>query len=120
MRFASVVHGGRPFAVTIDGDVAVPLPGISEIGASTPLSLLLAAEPDRTQALPLDQIRYRTVVPNPAKVICVGLNYVEHAAEAGRDVPEYPVLFTKFANSLTGPFDEIPLTPASKRDRLRG
>jgi acylpyruvate hydrolase len=114
VRFASVVHDGMPFAVTIDGDVAVPLPGISEIGASTPLSLLLAAEPDRTQALPLDQIRYRTVVPNPAKVICVGLNYVEHAAEAGRDVPEYPVLFTKFANSLTGPFDEIPLTPASK------
>ncbi len=113
MRFASVLHGERPLAVALEGDTAVPLAGISELGASTPLPVLLAAEVDRTRALALDQIRYRAVVPHPAKVICVGLNYVEHAAEAGRDVPEYPVLFTKFANTLTGPFDDIPLPSAS-------
>jgi acylpyruvate hydrolase len=99
--------------VAIEDDQALPLVGFSELGADTPLSALLEAHLDRTTTLPLDELRYRPVVPSPGKVICVGLNYLEHIEETGRDVPEYPVLFTKFANSLTGPFDEIPCPPES-------
>jgi acylpyruvate hydrolase len=113
MRFASVMHGERPLAVAIEGDQAVPLVGISELGVHTPLSVLLEAELDRAGTLPVDEIRYRALVPNPRKVICIGLNYLEHIEESGRDVPDYPVLFTKFANSLTGPFDQIPCPPES-------
>ena len=40
--------------------------------------------------------------PNPEKLLCVGLNYRRHAAESGMAVPEYPVLFSKFNNALTG------------------
>lgn len=41
-------------------------------------------------------------VPNPGKIICVGLNYRRHAEETNSPVPEYPILFNKFANTLTG------------------
>lgn len=51
------------------------------------------------------------VIPSPGKVICVGLNYRQHIVEMGRDIPEYPTLFAKFADTLTGPFDEIALPP---------
>ena len=46
-------------------------------------------------------------LPSPAKVICCGLNYADHITEMGRELPEYPTLFAKFADTLTGPTDEI-------------
>ena len=42
------------------------------------------------------------VIPNPSKVICVGINYVAHAAEAGRKVGDYPVIFQRYADTLVG------------------
>jgi 2,4-didehydro-3-deoxy-L-rhamnonate hydrolase len=47
--------------------------------------------------------------PRPGKVICVGLNYRQHALEAGMDVPTVPVLFPKFANSVVGPDVPVPV-----------
>jgi acylpyruvate hydrolase len=49
------------------------------------------------------------VVPNPGKIICVGLNYRNHILEMGRELPEYPTLFAKFPEVLTGPNDDIEL-----------
>ncbi|MGP7812979.1 fumarylacetoacetate hydrolase family protein [Glutamicibacter soli] len=46
-------------------------------------------------------------VPAPNKVICCGLNYSEHILEMGRELPEYPTLFAKFADTLTDPNAEI-------------
>ena len=47
------------------------------------------------------------VVPHPEKIICVGLNYAKHIREMNRDFPEHPTLFIKFADALTGPYDNI-------------
>ena len=44
---------------------------------------------------------------NPAKVLCVGLNYADHVGETGRTLPEHPDIFAKFATSLVGPFDAV-------------
>ena len=114
MRFASVLHSGVARAVAIDGDRAIPLDGIAELGRDTPTSRLRDAPRDTAAAIPLDEVRLRPVVPNPGKVVCVGLNYHAHIEETQRDVPEYPVLFTKWATTLTGPYDPIPLPPESK------
>lgn len=46
-------------------------------------------------------------VPDPRKVLCVGLNYKDHVAETGRALPEYPDVFAKFASTMVGPDDEI-------------
>ncbi|MFI6366323.1 fumarylacetoacetate hydrolase family protein [Nocardia sp. NPDC050630] len=61
---------------------------------------------------------YAPVVPHPGKIVCVGLNYRSHIREMGRDLPEYPTLFTKFADALTGPYDEVvvPAHAASELD----
>jgi len=62
-------------------------------------------------ALYLDEadLRYAPTVPNPGKILCVGLNYRKHAAESGMDAPEYPVLFSKFSNAIAAPNEDIPL-----------
>lgn len=114
MRFASVVHDGTPLAVLIDGERAVPLRGVQELGAATPLSLLRDPPLDHESSLPAADLRRRPVIPRPGKVICVGLNYAAHIEETQRERSEYPVLFTKFATTLTGPFDPIPLPPESE------
>ena len=49
----------------------------------------------------------------PAKVICVGLNYADHAAEAKMELPAFPILFSRFASSLVGPNDPIDLPAVS-------
>ncbi|MGN6403116.1 fumarylacetoacetate hydrolase family protein, partial [Sinomonas sp.] len=54
------------------------------------------------------------VVPSPSKVFCVGLNYASHIKEMGRELPEYPTLFAKFADTLTGPFDDVELPVADQ------
>ena len=49
----------------------------------------------------------------PSKIICVGLNYRNHILEMGRELPEYPTLFAKFADALIGATDDIVLAPES-------
>ena len=52
-------------------------------------------------------------MPRPGKVVCVGLNYESHIREMGREPPEYPTLFAKFAEALVGPNDPIVLPSVS-------
>lgn len=53
-------------------------------------------------------VRLGPPVPEPEKILCVGHNYREHAAETRRELPATPVIFAKFRNGLLGPHDEIP------------
>ena len=113
MRFASVLHDGQPHAVAIDDQTAIPLTDIAELGALTPNELLSDPPLDRGAAFPLSEATVRPLVPRPGKVICVGLNYKAHIEETHRDDSDYPVLFTKFATSLTGAYDPIVCPPES-------
>ncbi|SDQ08712.1 fumarylacetoacetate hydrolase family protein [Virgibacillus salinus] len=67
------------------------------------------AKTNSTEGFSLNQeeILLSTPIPAPAKIICVGKNYAEHAVEMESDVPEFPVLFAKFSNALIGPEDVI-------------
>jgi acylpyruvate hydrolase len=114
MRFASVLHDGAPLAVAIEGERAVPIRGVTALGAETPLSLLEDPPLDRGSTLDAGALQRRPVVPHPGKVICVGLNYAAHIEETKREPSDYPVLFTKFATTLTGPTDPIPLPSESE------
>jgi 2-keto-4-pentenoate hydratase/2-oxohepta-3-ene-1,7-dioic acid hydratase in catechol pathway len=60
-------------------------------------------------ALGAKDVRLLAPVPRPRKVICVGLNYADHAAESGAPIPEEPVIFNKFATSVCGHGDPIIL-----------
>jgi acylpyruvate hydrolase len=120
MRFASCAHGARTFAAALLDGAAVPLAGIPELGAQTPSSVLADPPLDRARAVPLAEVTLRPVVPRPSKIVCVGLNYLNHVGETGREIPEYPVLFTKFAETLAGPRDPIVLPPESSQVDYEG
>jgi 2-keto-4-pentenoate hydratase/2-oxohepta-3-ene-1,7-dioic acid hydratase in catechol pathway len=52
-------------------------------------------------------------IPRPGKIVCVGLNYRDHAAEGGQDLPKAPLLFAKWPNTLIGDGDPVVLPPES-------
>src|SRR5665647_3813243 len=54
-------------------------------------------------------------ITHPNKIICVGLNYRQHAIETNAAIPEYPILFNKFNNTLAGDGEEIPLPKVSQK-----
>ncbi|SNR78174.1 2-keto-4-pentenoate hydratase/2-oxohepta-3-ene-1,7-dioic acid hydratase (catechol pathway) [Lutibacter agarilyticus] len=54
-----------------------------------------------------DAERWGACVARPGKVICIGLNYSDHAAESGMAIPEEPIIFQKGSNTVVGPFDNI-------------
>ena len=60
---------------------------------------------------PLAEVKLLAPVPRPGKVICVGLNYRDHAKETGKAIPSEPVLFSKFANSVVGPGADVVVPP---------
>ena len=59
--------------------------------------------------LPLvpDSERWAAPVARPAKVICIGLNYSDHAAESGMPIPPEPIVFMKASNTVVGPYDDV-------------
>ncbi|MCH1405147.1 MAG: fumarylacetoacetate hydrolase family protein [Candidatus Nanopelagicales bacterium] len=61
-------------------------------------------------ALPAVEGRIGAPIARPSLILCVGLNYIDHANESSMKVPEEPILFTKAPNCLVGPYDEV-LTP---------
>jgi 2-keto-4-pentenoate hydratase/2-oxohepta-3-ene-1,7-dioic acid hydratase in catechol pathway len=54
-------------------------------------------------------LRYGPCVPHPGKIICIGLNYRKHAMETNSPIPESPVVFSKFSNTITANGDSVPL-----------
>lgn len=115
-RLATIRTGRGHRAVRIDDDAAYET-GHEDVGA-------LLAEPawrGITSVRPtgtrheLPDLDYAPLVPKPDKIVCVGANYRDHIAEMGHDFPKFPTLFPKYALSLTGAFDPIPLPPESDR-----
>ena len=62
-----------------------------------------------------EEVKVEAPVPAPGKMICVGHNYREHILEMGREIPENPVIFAKYANTIIGPQDDIPFFPISEQ-----
>jgi 2,4-didehydro-3-deoxy-L-rhamnonate hydrolase len=70
---------------------------------------------DEQQPMPLVSVRLRGPVLHPEKIICVGLNYADHAAEQDVSIPKEPVLFGKFPNSIIGPGEPIEVPEAVEK-----
>lgn len=77
-------------------------------------SLVREAESDSAAWLDADSVVYGPCVTRPEKLICVGLNYRKHAEETNAKIPEYPILFNKFNNTLTGHGHDVELPITSK------
>ena len=62
-----------------------------------------------------DDVRLGSPLMRPSKIVCVGLNYAQHAAESGMDIPEEPVLFFKATSAIVGPNDPIIIPKGSEK-----
>jgi acylpyruvate hydrolase len=109
MRLATLRRGGGTFAARIDSDTeATVIDGYSDLSQLLDHPDWKSVAAHATGAtVDLRTADYAPVVPNPGKIICVGLNYATHIAEMGRDLPAYPTLFSKFKEALTGPYDDV-------------
>ena len=99
MRYASFrTPDGRVAFGRVDGGRVVALTGAADlksaIAAGTPADLADGATFD------LDELELLPVIPNPGKVLCIGLNYETHRQETGRAEAEHPAVFTRFADTL--------------------
>ncbi len=122
MRLVTFDAGAGPHAGVLIGEEIVPATSLGE-GADTVRGLLdqldgdgFAALGERAQAgterLARRDVRLLAPVPDPEKIICMGLNYRDHAEEANQEIPDHPRWFAKFANSLIGDGAEILLPEA--------
>ena len=110
MRFTTYLHAGQPRLAVVDGDSIVDLaaarPGVpADLRAALAAGIDLKAEAAAALAsgaprLKLSQQTLAPLVPEPGKIICLGLNYFDHAKEGGRDKPDYPWFFYRGKSSL--------------------
>lgn len=105
-----MAQAGEAFSSPIDVSVdAIYGLGLDAMDALN--SLVEQASGSGHASLYIDEANmdYAPAVPNPGKILCVGLNYSKHAAESGMAEPEYPVLFSKFNNTIAAPNEDIPM-----------
>ena len=114
MRLLAFDKSGRPTIGVrrdreiVDLSIAAPdlprdMPGFLAAGAAAMEAVRkTAASPPAAAVLAAEDIVYHPPVWNPGKIVCVGLNYADHAAESGLKKPDYPVLFLRVATTLVG------------------
>jgi 2-keto-4-pentenoate hydratase/2-oxohepta-3-ene-1,7-dioic acid hydratase in catechol pathway len=124
MRLANIATGDGPRPAFLLEGGYLPIETLSGQPVGTMRELLdvgmtaLRAFHDRlldrsAGLLPADRVELCAPILDPEKIICVGLNYRDHAAESGADIPKEPVLFSKFRSALIGPGEAIVLPPVS-------
>jgi 2-keto-4-pentenoate hydratase/2-oxohepta-3-ene-1,7-dioic acid hydratase in catechol pathway len=114
MKFATFKAYGTATWGILDGEDAVDLgtvlrdryPDLKSVIASNALHEA-AEQAGDARRYPLAEIEWLPVIPNPDKILCVGLNYEMHRKETGRAEVENPTIFTRFANSQMGHLDNI-------------
>ncbi|MGW0012581.1 fumarylacetoacetate hydrolase family protein [Streptomyces tendae] len=107
MKLATLRTADGTRAVRLDGDTLIDLghADLGELFAEDGWQQRAAAATGA--AYPVEGADFAPVVPNPSKVVCVGHNYTNHIKEMGRDLPAFPTLFPKFAETLIGARDDI-------------
>jgi 2-keto-4-pentenoate hydratase/2-oxohepta-3-ene-1,7-dioic acid hydratase in catechol pathway len=110
MKLASYVADGQELFGVVAGDGVITMTGKLGPGAKTLRDALAAgllsqmrdAAAKAKADHKLADIKFRPVIPNPAKIACAGINYRSHASETGREVPKQPSMFLRFADTLVG------------------
>lgn len=110
MQLARAAHGQRIVFGRIESDRLIVLAEESVRPGADALREVLAAGIDLAgtgPSLPLGEVRLLSPVGSPSKILCVGLNYAEHARESGLTAPTAPVFFNKMPNTVIGTDAEV-------------
>ncbi len=89
--------------------------GLRELLAEDRVGELGAALTEAANPVTIAGPKLQAPIPDPEKIVCIGLNYTDHAAEAGMDAPTTPVIFGKWANALAAPGDTVALPATSEK-----
>ena len=114
MRLVSYDAGRGPRAGVLTAE-GVTDAGDGGVGALLRAGGVEAARDVQARPVPLDEVRLLPPVPDPQKIVCLGLNYRTHAEEAGLEVPATPTFFAKYPNALAAPGAEVALPAYSDR-----
>ena len=118
MRFVSFRRAnGKVEAGVLSGDKIVSL---TAAGFPDMISVIQSGDKIREQVaswvdIPLSSVKLTAPIPRPPKLICVGLNYRDHAMESKMEIPAVPTIFNKFPNVVIGPDEPIVLPRNSTR-----
>jgi 2-keto-4-pentenoate hydratase/2-oxohepta-3-ene-1,7-dioic acid hydratase in catechol pathway len=126
MRLATVVTPNGPRVVAQVGDHYVDLhatdPGLPTCvknllagGAAVKAAAAEAAKCSKAVRYATNAVKLLPPVPKPSKILCVGLNYRDHAIEGGKAIPTEPVLFAKYPNTLIASGDPIKLPRVAQK-----
>lgn len=124
MKLASYMRDGAPGLGIVEDGRLYPAPS----GAPDTLPALVAAGPSaldqlgsswgalgsaaaRAKSSAVEEVELLAPLPRPGKIVAIGLNYHDHAREGGREAPERPLIFAKFATSVIGPGATIEWDP---------
>lgn len=128
MKFASFIVQGRRSYGVVEGDQVIDLDAVkSTFGTDLKQAIATHRLGELTQAIlaplprvPLADVTFLPVIPNPGKVLCIGINYATHVRETGREMPTYPMIFTRFADSQTAHLQPIIRPKASHKLDFEG
>lgn len=124
MRLVTFLHNEvvRPGMVTADDTVI----DLAQLGFNTLLDYIESGAEGRANAdkyvsqapgnaaYALKDVKLLAPIPKPRKLICIGLNYLDHARETNSEIPKVPTVFNKFATAVIGPGDSVVLPNVSK------
>lgn len=128
MKLVTFVQDGQPRTGALHGGDDAQIVDLNAADSSIPADMIqllaggeavmakarqAASNPPQDALVARDSVALKAPVPRPGKIICVGLNYRDHAAESGQPVPDYPTVFTKYANTIIGTGDAIVLPHVS-------
>ena len=125
MRIVSFRRNGKISYGLLEGGEIADLPGLDPqlppaLNDALPTLRGYAPPAATRKTVSLSDVTLLPVIPSPQKIICIGVNYADHAAETGQAPPPYPTVFAKFANTLAASGDPIVLPSASTMPDYEG
>jgi 2-keto-4-pentenoate hydratase/2-oxohepta-3-ene-1,7-dioic acid hydratase in catechol pathway len=116
-KFGALVEGGIvDLSKRFDGRWS----GLREVIAAKALPELAAAAKGQRADLKLDAVQLLPVIPDPDKILCIGLNYASHVGEVGRELPKVPSVFSRLHNTLVPQGGKIVRPSASTNFDFEG
>lgn len=107
------------FFAKSEGLSGIPIHGVVEQNQVIEIRDMFRSTQQQGRSWPLSNVQF--LAPSaPSKIVCVGRNYAEHAAELGNDVPKEPLIFLKPPSAVIAPEEPIVLTPHSERVDYEG
>jgi len=118
MRLATIETRNGPQAAVLDGgsyiELAVDVREILDGGKHALAAAAEAARRPNACRHAAAEVKLLAPIPDPPKIICLGLNYRDHAAESGSPIPREPIIFSKYPTAIIGPEEPIVLPAVSQ------